>query len=98
MKTEETLANNPGMFERLSKVWCGWMSGDSRKRIWHEIAFVSFSLISLDNFTEDNIICGNVDFQLQATQEAVSYSQYSFSFETMKWLLPIENKVPLKCF
>ena len=40
--------------------------------------------MSLDNFTENNIICGNVDFQLQATQEAVSYSQYSFSFETMK--------------
>ena len=40
--------------------------------------------MSLDNFTENNIICGNVDFQLQATQEAVSYSQYLVSFETLK--------------
>lgn len=47
--------------------------------------------MSLDNFTENNIICGNVDFQLQATQEAVSYSQYLVSFETLKWLLPIEK-------
>ena len=37
----------------------------------------------LENFTENNIICGNVDFQLQATQEAVSYSQYLVSFETL---------------
>lgn len=33
MKAEEAVAKNLGMFEGLSKVWCGWMSGDSRKRI-----------------------------------------------------------------
>jgi hypothetical protein len=59
VNTEETIAKEPGMIEEFSKGWVE-VTGESG----YEIRFSHFSLMILENFTENNIMYGNKYFQL----------------------------------
>lgn len=64
------------------------------KKVGMKLDFsVSLLLMILENVTENNIMCGYLDFPLEAKQESVRCSLYFVTFEPLKCLLPTKYNV-----